>query len=97
MIGALGCRARPGGDILPHEQTMPKDKSDRLDLLAGLPGQPLPHLGPVAGAGADRRLRARGPAGRRGRRRRRRRHELWVLDRPRAIEDIRAAVAGARW
>ena len=25
--------SRRGGDILPHEQTIPKDKSDRLDLL----------------------------------------------------------------
>ncbi len=32
VIGALACEA-PGGDILPHEQTIPKDKSDRLDLL----------------------------------------------------------------
>ena len=32
VIGALECEA-PGGDILPHEQTIPKDKSDRLDLL----------------------------------------------------------------
>ena len=34
VIGALGL-ADPGeeGDILPHEQTLPKPKSDRLDLL----------------------------------------------------------------
>jgi uncharacterized protein (DUF1015 family) len=34
VIGALGL-AEPGGesDILPHEQTLPKPKSDRLDLL----------------------------------------------------------------
>jgi uncharacterized protein (DUF1015 family) len=35
VIGALGLLAEPGGesDILPHEQTLPKPKSDRLDLL----------------------------------------------------------------
>jgi uncharacterized protein (DUF1015 family) len=32
VLGALYCEA-PGGEILPHEQTIPKDKSDRLDLL----------------------------------------------------------------
>ncbi len=32
VIGALACE-EPGGDILPHEQTIPKDASDRLDLL----------------------------------------------------------------
>src|SRR6202035_1154656 len=34
VIGALGLAA-PGeeSDILPHEQTLPKPKSDRLDLL----------------------------------------------------------------
>jgi uncharacterized protein (DUF1015 family) len=34
VIGALGL-AKPGeeSDILPHEQTLPKPKSDRLDLL----------------------------------------------------------------
>jgi len=32
VIGALECE-EPGGAILPHEQTIPKDKSDRLDLL----------------------------------------------------------------
>lgn len=32
VIGALGLE-RPGGEILPHEQTIPKDKTDRLELL----------------------------------------------------------------
>jgi uncharacterized protein (DUF1015 family) len=32
VIGALGCDPA-GADVLPHEQTMPKDTTDRLDLL----------------------------------------------------------------
>jgi len=32
VLGALGIEA-PGGDVLPHERTTPKDKQDRLDLL----------------------------------------------------------------
>ncbi len=33
VIGALALDPDGGGDVLPHEQTMPKPKSDRLDLL----------------------------------------------------------------
>ena len=33
VIGALGIDDRSAADILPHEQTLPKPKSDRLDLL----------------------------------------------------------------
>ena len=40
------CRA---DDVLPHEQTMPKPRSDRLDLLRATGSQPLPHLGAVTG------------------------------------------------
>ncbi|MDA8290405.1 MAG: DUF1015 domain-containing protein [Actinomycetota bacterium] len=33
VIGALGLDPVGGGEILPHERTMPKPKGDRLDLL----------------------------------------------------------------
>ncbi len=33
IIGALAIDTEGGADILPHEQTLPKAKSDRLDLL----------------------------------------------------------------
>jgi uncharacterized protein (DUF1015 family) len=33
VIGALGIEAPGEGDVLPHEHTTPKAKSDRLDLL----------------------------------------------------------------
>ncbi len=33
VIGALGIEAPGEGDVLPHEETTPKAKSDRLDLL----------------------------------------------------------------
>ncbi|MHB1711036.1 MAG: DUF1015 family protein, partial [Acidimicrobiales bacterium] len=33
VIGALAIEGEQVGDILPHEQTLPKPKSDRLDLL----------------------------------------------------------------
>ena len=44
--GRSGCEPTEG-DILPHEETLPKASSDRLDLLRA-PGEPLPHLGAVA-------------------------------------------------
>ncbi len=33
VIGALGIDEPGGGEVLPHERTMPKPKGDRLDLL----------------------------------------------------------------
>jgi uncharacterized protein (DUF1015 family) len=33
VIGALGLPDASGGDVLPHERTLPKAKSDRLSLL----------------------------------------------------------------
>ncbi len=33
VIGALGLDTVGGGEVLPHERTMPKPKGDRLDLL----------------------------------------------------------------
>src|ERR1700688_1094309 len=81
VIGALACEA-PGGDILPHEQTIPKDKSDRLDLLRachatlspiwglslarGLAGAYEPEGSPHAQAVDDDGIT----------------HSLWVLDAP---------------
>ena len=53
VIGALEL-SPPGTDILPHEHTTQKAKSDRLDLLRSLPGQPLGDLGPVPGQGPHR-------------------------------------------
>ena len=53
VIGALACEP-PGGDILPHEQTIPKDKSDRLDLLRACRA----NLSPIWGLSLSRGLAA---------------------------------------
>jgi uncharacterized protein (DUF1015 family) len=94
VIGALQCEA-PGGDILPHEQTIPKDKSDRLDLLRSCRA----NLSPIWGLSLSRGLAAayepEGP--------RRAQavdddgvtHELWVLDAPGVMEEIMRAVDAA--
>ena len=72
VIGALGL-ALPGQetDILPHEETMPKAKSDRLELLRATRA----NLSPIWGlsmTGPDRHVRSerRRAGGRRLRRRR---------------------------
>ena len=89
VIGALECEA-PGGDILPHEQTIPKDKSDRLDLLRACRANLSPIWGLSLAAGAGRRLRARRAAARRGHRRRRGGPRPVGPRRPDAIEAISA-------
>ena len=45
VIGALELEP-PGTGILPHEETTPKAKTDRLELLAGDQRQPVADLGP---------------------------------------------------
>jgi uncharacterized protein (DUF1015 family) len=97
VIGALGL-PEPGheSDILPHEQTLPKPKSDRLDLLRATRA----NLSPIWGLSMHHGLTAtfdptddaptadayddEGV-----------RHQLWVLDDRDAIEAIAAGVAAA--
>jgi uncharacterized protein (DUF1015 family) len=97
VIGALGL-ADPGeeSDILPHEQTLPKPKSDRLDLLRATRA----NLSPIWGLSMANGMTATfdptddepvadaydddGV-----------RHQLWVLSDRDAIDAIAAAVATA--
>jgi uncharacterized protein (DUF1015 family) len=96
VIGALGL-PEPGeeSDILPHEQTLPKPKSDRLDLLratranlspiwglsltAGLSATFEPEEPPVIDAYDDDRVR----------------HQLWVIDEPEVIDAVCQGVAAS--
>jgi uncharacterized protein (DUF1015 family) len=91
VIGALGI----GDGVLPHEETLPKPRSDRLDLLratganlspiwglsltAGLTATFAPDGPPVADAFDDDGVR----------------HQLWVLDTPDAGRAVAAAVAAS--
>jgi uncharacterized protein (DUF1015 family) len=97
VIGALGL-AEPGAesDILPHEQTMPKPKSDRLDLLRATHANLSPIWGLSMAAGVTATFDPTddepvtdvydddGV-----------RHQLWVLSDPDAVEAVAAAVATA--
>ena len=94
VIGALEL-SPPGTDILPHEHTTPKAKSDRLDLLRATRA----NLSAIWGLSLARGLtgllpvdtpptaEAIDPDGVR--------HTVWVVDDPAVCEAISTAVAGA--
>jgi uncharacterized protein (DUF1015 family) len=97
VIGALGL-ADPGAesDILPHEQTMPKPKSDRLDLLRATRANLSPIWGLSMASGVtatfdptddDPVADAYDDDGVR--------HQLWVLSDPDAVAAVSAALAAA--
>jgi uncharacterized protein (DUF1015 family) len=94
VIGALGLPNAAGGDILPHERTLPKAKSDRLALLRAMRVNVDPIWGLTLGSGLTALLRAATPLaactdvdGVR--------HELGAIDDPDAVAAIRAVVGGA--
>lgn len=96
-IGVLGALelSRPGeGHILPHEQTTPKAKSDRLDLLRATRANLSAIWGLSPAAGLTALLHEAEPlaawTGSDGTR-----HHLGRIVDPAQIDSIRAAVAGA--
>jgi uncharacterized protein (DUF1015 family) len=97
VIGALGL-ALPGeeSDILPHEQTLPKPKSDRLDLLRATRANLSPIWGLSMAAGVTATFDptddepvadAHDDDGVR--------HQLWVLSDRDAVAAVAAAIARA--
>ncbi len=92
VIGALGIDERSAAETLPHEQTLPRPKSDRLDLLRATRANLSPiwalslspgltktferHLPPHAAATDEDGVR----------------HELWVIDEPSVIDAVREGV-----
>jgi uncharacterized protein (DUF1015 family) len=97
VLGALGL-AEPGqeSDVLPHEQTLPKPKSDRLDLLRATRANLSPIWGLSMAAGVTATFDptddepvadAYDDDGVR--------HQLWVLSDPDAVDAVRTAVAAA--
>jgi len=93
VIGALGCEP-PGGDVLPHEQTIPKDTTDRLDC-SGRVGPTCRPSGAVAHSWAGRGVPTRNRARRACRRRRGVVHSLWVLDDPKVAADVARRVGAS--
>ncbi len=94
VIGALGCDPA-GGDVLPHEQTMPKDTTDRLDLLRACRANLSPIWGLSLTPGLSKSYEPDGPptaaatdddgVG----------HALWVLDDPAVVEAVTAGVGAS--
>jgi len=94
VIGALGCDPA-GGDVLPHEQTMPKDTTDRLDLLRSCRTNLSPIWGLSLTPGLAKSYAPDGPptaeatdddgVG----------HALWVLDDPSVIDAVSAGVGAS--
>ncbi|HXQ44731.1 MAG TPA: DUF1015 domain-containing protein [Acidimicrobiales bacterium] len=94
VIGALRCDPT-GEDILPHEQTMPKDTTDRLDLLRACRTNLSPIWGLSLSPGVSKTFEPDGPptaeatdddgVG----------HALWVLDDPAVTEAVTAGVGAA--
>jgi uncharacterized protein (DUF1015 family) len=92
VIGAIGVG---DDDILPHEETLPNPRSDRLDLLRATRANLSPVWGLSLASGLSACIEPKGPPagdifdddGVR--------HQLWLLDDPSAVEEVRLAVAGS--
>jgi uncharacterized protein (DUF1015 family) len=93
VIGALGIDLDGRGDVLPHEETMPKPKGDRLDLLRATRTNlsPIWALSPVPGLtaaceaaveGIDPAVAHDGDVV----------HECWAVDDPAAVKEVAAIV-----
>ncbi|MDE3086229.1 MAG: DUF1015 domain-containing protein [Acidobacteriota bacterium] len=94
VIGALACEPI-GGDILPHEQTIPKDRSDRLDLLRAARANLSPIWGLSLTEGLATLYRQTEPADAKATDDDGVLHELWVMDDPALIEAIRVSVGSS--
>jgi uncharacterized protein (DUF1015 family) len=94
VIGALACEP-PGGDILPHEQTIPKDKSDRLDLLRAAHANLSPIWGLSLSAGLAAAYEPEGPPHAEATDDAGVVHSLWVVDDPAKVAEIARAVGAA--
>ena len=94
VIGALGCEPI-GGDVLPHEQTIPKDKSDRLDLLRSTRTNLSPIWGLSLTDGLSALYEQSAPALAHATDDDGVLHELWVIDDPATIDAIRLSVGSS--
>ena len=93
IVGLLRCEPE-GGDILPHEETIPKDTTDRLQLLRACNTNLSPIWGLSLAAGLAVQCRdlrppdASASAGGVT-------HDLWVVDDPAAVAEICRTVGSA--
>jgi uncharacterized protein (DUF1015 family) len=97
VIGALGLAVpgAPGSDVLPHERTTPKAKSDRLDLLRATAANLSPIWGLSLGQGLSALSELPGPPDGRATDTDGVHHRIWRVTQPGMLEAITDAVVGA--
>ncbi|MDQ1361673.1 MAG: hypothetical protein QOJ44_2050 [Acidimicrobiaceae bacterium] len=93
IIGALAMDADGSGDVLPHEETLPKPKSDRLDLLRATNANLSPIWGLSLTPGMSKTYGIDSPPAVTATDDEGICHELWVIDDEPTISAIKAAVA----
>lgn len=93
VLGALGLEPPGDGQILPHERTMPKPKSDRLDLLRATRANLDPIWGITLASGFSGLLEPDGPPISRCTDPEGVHHRLYAIDAAGRIAAIREAVA----
>jgi uncharacterized protein (DUF1015 family) len=94
VIGALGLPEAGADDILPHERTLPKAKSDRLSLLQAMRVNVDPIWGLTLGAGLTALLDHATPLAS-CTDENEVRHELGAIDDPETVAAVTRIVAGA--
>ena len=94
VIGALGCDPA-GTDVLPHEQTMPKDTTDRLDLLRACRANLSPIWGLSLTPGLSKTYETDGPPTAEATDDDGAVHSVWVIEDRAAIEAIRSGVGSS--
>jgi uncharacterized protein (DUF1015 family) len=95
VIGALGIDGTSAASILPHEQTLPKPKSDRLDLLRATRANLSPIWGLSLAAGLTASILQTGPPAASALDGDGVRHDLWVIDDPDTIATVAGVVGSA--
>lgn len=92
VIGALGLEP-PGDEVLPHEQTLAKDETDRLELIRATRANLSPIWGMSLTEGLAELCEPESPARASARDDDGVLHELWVVDDAASIEAICLAVS----
>ena len=92
---STGHRWRRHGEVLPHEETLPKPKSDRLDLLRATNANLSPIWGLSLTPGMAKTYATDGAPDVSATDDDGVRHELWVIDDEQTVDAIRTAVSAS--
>ena len=95
VIGALEVSPASDGAVLPHEQTTPKAKTDRLSLIRATKANLSPIWGLSPASGLTALLELDRPADAQWQASDGTQHRLWAVDDPTTVARITHAIAGA--